>query len=93
MEVQPRGRRHQKVTSIYCVYSDIDERNLLEIASEISFKIACEGGNLIETIPMSKQEFEQSLGRSPFLWEVLEFGRPFFARLTGKSTLQTTCSA
>ncbi|MEA1963673.1 MAG: HEPN domain-containing protein [Candidatus Aerophobetes bacterium] len=68
---------------VLVVYSDIDERNLLEVASEISFKIACEGGKLIETILMSKQEFEQSLGRSPFLWEVLEFGRPLFTRLTG----------
>ena len=67
---------------VLVVYSDIDERNLLEIASEISFKIACEEGKLIETIPMSKQEFEQSLGRSPLLWEVLEFGRPVFTRLT-----------
>jgi len=68
---------------VLVVYSDIDERNLLEIASEISFKIACEEGKLIETIPMSKQEFEQSLGRSPFLWEVLKFGRAIFTKLTG----------
>jgi len=68
---------------VLVVYSDIDERNLLEVASEISFKIACEEGKLIETIPMSKQEFEQSLGRSPFLWEVLKFGRAIFTKLTG----------
>ncbi len=65
------------------VYLDIDEWKLLEIASEISFKIACEEGRLIETVPMSKQEFEQSLGRSPFLWEVLKFGRPIFTTLSG----------
>ncbi len=68
---------------VLVVYSNIDERNLLEVASEISFKIACEEGRLIETIPMSKQEFEQSLGRSPFLWEVLKFGRAIFTKLTG----------
>ena len=68
---------------VLVVYSDTDERNLLEIASEISFRIAYEEGKLIETIPMSKEEFQQSLGRSPFLWEVLEFGRPIFTRLTG----------
>jgi len=55
----------------------------LEIASELSFKIACEEGRIIETIPMSKEEFEQSLGRSPFLWEVLKFGKPIFTSLAG----------
>jgi uncharacterized protein (UPF0332 family) len=32
---------------------------------------------------MSKKEYEQSLGRSPFLWEVLKFGRPIFSKLSG----------
>lgn len=68
---------------VLVVYSDMEEWNLLEVASEISFKIACEEGKLIETVPMSKQEFEQSLGRSPFLWEVLRFGRPIFTTLSG----------
>lgn len=68
---------------VLVVYSDLDERNLLEIASEISFQIACDEGKLIETIAMSKQEFDQALGRSPFLWEVLEFGQPIFTRLSG----------
>ncbi len=67
---------------ILVVYSDMKERDLLEVASEISFTIACKEGKLIETIPMSKQEFEQSLGRSPFLWEVLTFGRPIFTTLS-----------
>ena len=68
---------------VLVVYSDIEEWSLLEAASEISFKIVCKEGKLIETLPMSKQEFEQSLGRSPFLWEVLKFGRPIFTRLSG----------
>ncbi len=68
---------------ILVVYSEIDEHYLLEIASEISFNIACEYGRLIETIPMSKQEFEKSLGSSPFLWEVLKFGKPIFTTLLG----------
>ena len=67
---------------ILVVYSDMEEWDLLEVASEISFGIACEKGKLIETVPMSKQEFEQSLGRSPFLWEVLKFGRPIFTTLS-----------
>jgi len=52
---------------ILVVYKDIDERSILEIASEISFKYACEYGRTIETIAMSEQEFEQSKGISPFL--------------------------
>ena len=68
---------------ILVVYSDLDERHLLEVASEISFRTVCEGRELIETVPMSKKEFEQSLGRSPFLWEVLEFGRPIFTTISG----------
>jgi uncharacterized protein (UPF0332 family)/predicted nucleotidyltransferase len=68
---------------VLVVYSDVDEWSLLEVASEISFKILCEEGRLIETVPMAKQEFEESLGRSPFLFEVLNFGRPIFTRLSG----------
>jgi uncharacterized protein (UPF0332 family) len=68
---------------ILVVYSEIDEHYLLEIASKISFNIACQYGRLIETIPMAKQEFEKSLGSSPFLWEVLKFGKPIFTTLSG----------
>ena len=68
---------------VLIVYSGIEERTLLEAASEISFRLACQEGKLIEAVPMSKQEFEQSLGHSPFLWEVLKFGKPIFTTLTG----------
>jgi len=68
---------------VLIVYSDMNERDLLEAASEISFGLACEEGRLIEAVPMSKQEFEQSLGHSPFLWEVLKYGKPIFTTLTG----------
>jgi len=68
---------------VLIVYSGIEERTLLEASSEISFRLACQEGKLIEAVPMSKQEFEQSLGHSPFLWEVLRFGRPIFTTLTG----------
>ena len=68
---------------VLIVYSDMKERDLLEAASEISFRLACEEGKLIETVFMSKEEFEQSLGHSPFLWEVLKFGKPIFTSLTG----------
>ena len=65
------------------IYSDIDERSLLEVASKISFNLACEEGQVIEIVPMSKEDFNHSLGHSPFLWEVLNFGRPIFTKLTG----------
>ena len=55
----------------------------MEVISEITFKIVCEEGRLIEAVTMSKQEFEQSLGHSPFLWEVLKFGKPIFTSLSG----------
>ena len=38
---------------------------------------------LIEVIPVLKEEYESSLGKSPFLWEVLRFGVPIFTRLEG----------
>lgn len=68
---------------VLIIYSEITERKLLKIASEISFKILCRYGRAIEAIPMSKLEFEKSLGRSPFLWEVLKFGRPIYTTLAG----------
>lgn len=68
---------------ILIVYSDFEERILLEVVSEIGFRILMETGELIEAIPMMKEEYESSLGSSPFLWEVLQFGIPIFTRLKG----------
>ena len=47
------------------------------------FRIVMETGELIEAIPMLKEEYKSSLGSSPFLWEVLQFGTPIFTRLKG----------
>jgi predicted nucleotidyltransferase len=66
---------------VLIVYSDIEECVLMEATSEISFRLACQEGRLIEAVPMSKKEFEQSLGHSPFLWEVLKHGKPIFTTL------------
>ncbi len=66
------------------VYSDMEERSFLEVVSEIGFNILMDTGELIEVIPMMKEEYEDSLGKSPFLWEVLQFGKPILTRL--KST-------
>lgn len=68
---------------VLIVYADLDERKLLETVSEISFKVALETGELIEAIPISKEEYEKSIGKSPFLWEVLQFGTSLFTRLKG----------
>jgi len=68
---------------ILIVYSDFEERSLLEVVSEIGYKILMETGELIEAILMLKEEYESSLGKSPFLWEVLQFGTPLFTRLKG----------
>ena len=63
------------------VYSGIEERRFLEVVSKIGFNILMETEELIEVIPMLKEEYESSLGKSPFLWEVLRFGVPIFTRL------------
>ncbi len=68
---------------VLIVYSGIDERTLLETASEITFDLACRYGELIEVVSMSKEEYDRSLGSSPFLWEVLEFGIPLYTTLKG----------
>ena len=68
---------------VLIVYSGIDEWGVLQVASELTFRIACDEGRLIEIVTMSKEEFESSLGSSPFLWEVLNFGKPVFTTLSG----------
>jgi len=42
--------------------------------SEITFDIVCEYGELVETVFVSDEEFETEVGKSAFLWEVLEHG-------------------
>ena len=64
------------------IYKDVDEHTVLEVASEISFKFACKYGRTIEAIPMSEKEFEESKSFSPFLWEVLKYGKPIFTKLS-----------
>jgi len=65
------------------IYSDISEAVVLEVVSEIGFEVACQWGEMIEPTLMLKAEYEAALGRSTFLWEVLQFGRPLFAKLRG----------
>lgn len=67
---------------VLIVYTGLAERRLLEITSDISFNIVLSSGESIETVIMTKKEYEKELGRSPFLWEVLTFGKPVFTTLT-----------
>jgi predicted nucleotidyltransferase/uncharacterized protein (UPF0332 family) len=66
---------------VLIVYTGLEERTLLEAISEISFDIALSRGESIEATLMTKEEYERALGSSPFLWEVLTFGRPIFTKL------------
>jgi len=73
----------QSDIDVLVVYSDMAEEELLKVISDIGFQIACDLGELIEPVVMSKEEYESSLGSSPFLWEVLRFGVPLFTKLKG----------
>jgi predicted nucleotidyltransferase/uncharacterized protein (UPF0332 family) len=66
---------------VLVVYTGLREKELLKTVSEISFEIALSTGESIETTLMTKEEYERALGSSPFLWEVLTFGRPIFTKL------------
>jgi len=69
------------------IYSGIEERRFLEVVSEIGFNILMETEELIEVIPMLKEEYESSLGKSHFLWEVLRFGVSIFTWYKPKAQL------
>ena len=71
----------QSDLDVLVVYSEIEERDVLRSISDLGFQIACEFDELIEPVVMSKEEYESSLGSSPFLWEVLKFGVPLFTKL------------
>jgi predicted nucleotidyltransferase len=66
---------------VLVVYTGLREKELLDAISEISFEIALSTGESIEATLMTKEEYERALGSSPFLWEVLTFGRPIFTKL------------
>jgi len=69
---------------ILVVYRDASSDLILDVVCEIAFDIALERGTLIQPILMSTDEFDQQVGSSPFLWEVLTAGRPVYS--SGKST-------
>ncbi|MEM2282710.1 MAG: HEPN domain-containing protein [Candidatus Hadarchaeales archaeon] len=63
---------------VLLVYKDIDRTELLDKLSDLTFDLACKHGEVIEPIILPHDEFRRLVGRSPFLWEVLEHGRTIF---------------
>jgi len=68
---------------VLIVFTNIGERELLNIVSEISFEIACDTGEVIEPVLISESEYKEGMGKSPFLWEAVVNGRPIFTNITG----------
>jgi uncharacterized protein (UPF0332 family)/predicted nucleotidyltransferase len=64
---------------VLVVYKGCSEGKILDTASRISFDIVCSHRQLIEVTAMSIEEYRESLGRSPFLWEVLEHGKTIYS--------------
>lgn len=65
---------------VLVVYSGGSKKEVEGIVDELAFDIACETGEGLETILMSEEEYKTGTGRSPFLWEVLQFGKVLLAR-------------
>ena len=65
---------------VLIIYSDTELNDITEVIDETGFEIACGFGKIIEPVLMSEQEYKESIGRSPFLWEVIQFGKPIFVR-------------
>ena len=55
---------------------DADYKKIAETVDDICFKLACEFGETPEVVLMSFAEYEDEVRSSPFLWEILNYGRP-----------------
>ena len=64
---------------VLITFKGIERAKLLDVVSDITFDIACKHRELIEPILLPDREFRRRIGRSPFLWEVLEGGQKIFA--------------
>ena len=70
---------------ILLIYSDDRELDKVEeVVDEVCLSIACEYGEAPEVVLMSFTEYKNGLGNSPFLWEVLNHGKPMLVK--GEST-------
>ncbi|MEX2706273.1 MAG: HEPN domain-containing protein [Candidatus Freyrarchaeum guaymaensis] len=64
---------------ILVIYSG-DYNRVAEIVDDITFRLACEFGETPEVVLMSTKEYKSGIGRSPFLWEVLNYGKPLIVK-------------
>jgi len=82
--VAKRTAKPESDVDILVVYRDASTVFILDAVCEVAFDIALERGILIQPIPMTIDEFDQQVGSSPFLWEVLTVGYPIYS--SGGST-------
>lgn len=68
---------------VLVVYQGSTRDMILDSISEIAFDIMSNTGRLIQTVIMTKEEFERGVGTSPFLWEVLVNGRVLYSSASG----------
>jgi len=68
---------------VLIVFTQIEEKDVLEMVSETCFRIACETGEVIEPVLMSEQEYKEGIGNSPFLWEAVKKGKAIFTQVSG----------
>jgi predicted nucleotidyltransferase len=63
------------------IYSNKGESHkIADVIDEICFTLACQLNEAPEVILISEDEYKREVGRSPFLWEVLNFGKPIFIK-------------
>ena len=79
--VAKRTAKPESDVDVLVVYKDASSDLVLDVVCEIAFDIALERGVLIQPILMTVDEFEQQVGSSPLLWEVLTAGYPIYLSL------------
>ena len=77
--VAKRTAKPESDVDVLVVYKDASSDLVLDVVCEIAFDIALERGVLIQPILMTVDEFEQQVGSSPLLWEVLTAGYPIYS--------------
>jgi len=82
--VAKRTAKPESDVDVLVVYKESSSDLVLDVVCEIAFDIALERGILIQPILMTIDEFDQQVGSSPFLWEVLTAGYPIYS--SGGST-------
>ena len=76
-----KGRsRPDSDIDVLVVFSGSGGEKVWDDVLDLSFEISCELGEVIQAVLMSEEEYRASVGRSPFLWEVVEHGEALFQR-------------